>query len=100
MARPGRPAWNSGNHAVIGTTLQIGGDAGNRKAGERLLDVATDNRNATLQPPAAPRKVCRQAPPMLLTGVQPAPSPVVRSERPRRHRNRKIGEDGPRNGAL
>jgi RNA polymerase sigma factor (sigma-70 family) len=46
-----QPAWNSGNHAVIATTLRIMGDAENLKAGDRLLDVATGKGNATFATP-------------------------------------------------
>jgi ubiquinone/menaquinone biosynthesis C-methylase UbiE len=45
-------AWGSGNYAVVGTTLQIVGEnlceAVNLRAGERVLDVAAGNGNATL----------------------------------------------------
>ncbi|HJV61287.1 MAG TPA: class I SAM-dependent methyltransferase [Albitalea sp.] len=45
-------AWGSGNYAVIGTTLQIVGEtlceAADVRAGERVLDVAAGNGNATL----------------------------------------------------
>lgn len=45
-------AWASGDYAVIGTTLQIVGEriceAVDLRAGERLLDVAAGNGNATL----------------------------------------------------
>jgi SAM-dependent methyltransferase len=44
--------WASGNYAVVGTTLQIVGEslaeAVNVSAGERVLDVAAGNGNATL----------------------------------------------------
>jgi ubiquinone/menaquinone biosynthesis C-methylase UbiE len=44
--------WASGDFAVIGTTLQIVGEslaeAANVRAGERVLDVAAGNGNATL----------------------------------------------------
>jgi SAM-dependent methyltransferase len=44
--------WASGDYAVIGTTLQIVGEAlaeaVNLRAGERVLDVAAGNGNATL----------------------------------------------------
>lgn len=47
-----RGAWSSGNYAVIGTTLQIVGEmlceAVDLRAGERVLDVAAGNGNATL----------------------------------------------------
>jgi RNA polymerase sigma factor (sigma-70 family) len=46
-----QPAWNSGNHAVIATTLRIMGDADNLKAGDRLMDVATGKGNVTLATP-------------------------------------------------
>ena len=44
--------WGSGNYAVVGTTLQIMGErlceAVDLRAGERVLDVAAGNGNATL----------------------------------------------------
>ena len=44
--------WASGDFAVIGTTLQIVGEIARRsadlRAGERVLDVAAGNGNATL----------------------------------------------------
>ena len=44
--------WSSGDYAVVGTTLQIIGEslaeAIDLKAGERVLDVAAGNGNATL----------------------------------------------------
>jgi SAM-dependent methyltransferase len=51
--------WSSGDYAVIGTTLQITGEtlceAVDVAAGERVLDVAAGNGNATL---AAARRGC------------------------------------------
>lgn len=51
--------WSSGDYAVIGTTLQIVGEtlceAVDLRAGERVLDVAAGNGNATL---AAARRWC------------------------------------------
>lgn len=45
-------AWSSGNYAIVGTTLQIVGEllceAADVQAGERVLDVAAGNGNATL----------------------------------------------------
>ena len=45
-------SWASGNYAVVGTTLQIVGEslceAVDLRAGERVLDVAAGNGNATL----------------------------------------------------
>src|SRR6185436_11377384 len=45
-------AWSSGDYAVVGTTLQIVGEtlceAVDIRAGERVLDVAAGNGNATL----------------------------------------------------
>jgi len=45
-------AWSSGDYAVIGTTLQIVGEtlceAADVRSGERVLDVAAGNGNATL----------------------------------------------------
>ena len=47
-----RDTWASGNYAVIGTTLQIVGEslceAVDVQAGERVLDVAAGNGNASL----------------------------------------------------
>ncbi len=44
--------WGSGDYAVVGTTLQIVGEqlceAADVRAGERVLDVAAGNGNATL----------------------------------------------------
>src|SRR4051812_21993509 len=52
--------WASGDFAVIGTTLQIVGEwlceAVDLRAGERVLDVAAGNGNATL---AAARRFAR-----------------------------------------
>lgn len=52
-------AWNTGDYAVIGTTLQIVGEslaeACDLKTDERVLDVAAGNGNATL---AAARRGC------------------------------------------
>ena len=52
-------AWGSGDYAVIGTTLQIVGEslaeACDLRWGERVLDVAAGNGNATL---AAARRWC------------------------------------------
>lgn len=45
-------AWSSGDYAVVGTTLQIVGEqlaeSADVRAGERVLDVAAGNGNATL----------------------------------------------------
>lgn len=52
-------AWSAGDYAVVGTTLQIVGEtlceALDLRAGERVLDVAAGNGNATL---AAARRGC------------------------------------------
>ena len=52
-------AWYAGDYAVVGTTLQIVGEslceALDLRAGERVLDVAAGNGNATL---AAARRWC------------------------------------------
>ena len=51
--------WSSGDYAVVGTTLQIVGEnlceAMDLRAGQRVLDVAAGNGNATL---AAARRWC------------------------------------------
>lgn len=53
-------AWASGDYAVIGTTLQLVGEltaeACDLRYGEKVLDVAAGNGNATL---AAARRGCR-----------------------------------------
>src|SRR6187397_3682351 len=53
-------AWSSGDYAVVGTTLQIVGEelceALDVRAGQRVLDVAAGNGNASL---AAARRGCR-----------------------------------------
>lgn len=52
-------AWSSGDYAVVGTTLQIVGEslceALDLRSGERVLDIAAGNGNATL---AAARRWC------------------------------------------
>src|SRR5215471_19993604 len=52
-------AWSTGNYAAVGTTLQIVGEslceALDLRSGERVLDVAAGNGNATL---AAARRFC------------------------------------------
>ena len=52
-------AWSTGDYAVVGTTLQIVGEtlceALDLRSGERVLDVAAGNGNATL---AAARRWC------------------------------------------
>ena len=52
-------AWSSGDYAIIGTTLQIVGErlaeAMVLRPGQRVLDVAAGNGNATL---AAARRWC------------------------------------------
>ena len=52
-------AWSSGDYAVVGTTLQIVGEelceALDIRSGQKVLDVAAGNGNATL---AAARRWC------------------------------------------
>jgi 2-polyprenyl-3-methyl-5-hydroxy-6-metoxy-1,4-benzoquinol methylase len=52
-------AWSSGDYAVVGTTLQIVGEelceALDLRSGQKVLDVAAGNGNATL---AAARRWC------------------------------------------
>src|SRR6478672_1388342 len=52
-------AWSSGDYAVVGTTLQLVGEelceALDVRAGQKVLDVAAGNGNATL---AAARRWC------------------------------------------
>jgi ubiquinone/menaquinone biosynthesis C-methylase UbiE len=74
--------WSSGDFAVIGTTLQIVGEtlceAADLVAGNRVLDVACGNGNATL---AAARRFCRT------TGVDYVPDLLARAgERARAER--------------
>ena len=55
-----RVAWSCGDYAVVGTTLQIVGEelaeALDLRSGQRVLDVAAGNGNATL---AAARRGCQ-----------------------------------------
>ena len=55
-----RAAWSSGDYAVVGTTLQIVGEelceALDLRAGQKVLDVAAGNGNASL---AATRRWCQ-----------------------------------------
>lgn len=74
--------WASGDFAVIGTTLQIVGEAlceaADLQAGSRVLDVACGNGNATL---AAARRFCD------VTGIDYVPSLLARAaERARAER--------------
>ncbi|MHB1199602.1 MAG: class I SAM-dependent methyltransferase [Polaromonas sp.] len=59
LKRKQQATWSAGDYAVIGTTLQIVGEtlceALDLRAGERVLDVAAGNGNATL---AAARRWC------------------------------------------
>ena len=52
-------AWSSGDYAVVGTTLQIVGEelceALDLRSGQKVLDVAAGNGNASL---AAARRWC------------------------------------------
>jgi SAM-dependent methyltransferase len=69
-----RATWSSGDYSVVGTTLQIVGEtlceAAGVSAGERVLDVACGNGNATL---AAARRFA------LVTGVDYVPSLLERA---------------------
>ena len=60
MKQRQQATWASGDYAIIGTTLQIVGEslaeAADVRAGERVLDVAAGNGNATL---AAARRFAR-----------------------------------------
>ncbi|AKC86432.1 class I SAM-dependent methyltransferase [Pseudoxanthomonas suwonensis] len=59
LKRRQQAAWSSGNYAVVGTTLQIVGETlaetCRLRWGEKVLDVAAGNGNATL---AAARRGC------------------------------------------
>src|SRR6188472_1078560 len=52
IKRKQQATWSSGDYAVVGTTLQIVGEtlaeAVDIRAGERVIDVAAGNGNATL----------------------------------------------------
>jgi SAM-dependent methyltransferase len=69
-----RATWGSGDYAVVGTTLQIVGETlcetAGVSAGERVLDVACGNGNATL---AAARRFA------LVTGVDYVPNLLQRA---------------------
>jgi SAM-dependent methyltransferase len=75
-------AWAAGDYAVVGTTLQIVGEtlceALDLRAGQRVLDVAAGNGNATL---AAARRWCDVCPPTTSprcsSGPARAPAPRV-----------------------
>jgi ubiquinone/menaquinone biosynthesis C-methylase UbiE len=74
--------WASGDFAVIGTTLQLVGEAlceaAELRAGSSVLDVACGNGNATL---AAARRFCK------VTGIDYVPALLVRAaERARAER--------------
>ena len=73
--------WASGDFAVIGTTLQIVGEqlceAVDVNAGERVLDVAAGNGNATL---AAARRFAT------VTSTDYVPALLERGRDPRRGR--------------
>jgi SAM-dependent methyltransferase len=66
--------WSSGDYAVVGTTLQITGEAlceaVDLRAGERVLDVACGNGNAAL---AAARRFAQ------VTGLDYVPSLLARA---------------------
>src|ERR687896_685046 len=59
LKRRQQAAWSSGDYAVVGTTLQIVGEelceALDLRAGQKVLDVAAGNGNASL---AAARRWC------------------------------------------
>jgi SAM-dependent methyltransferase len=69
-----RATWSSGDYSVVGSTLQIVGEtlceAADVSAGERVLDVACGNGNATL---AAARRFAQ------VTGVDYVPSLLERA---------------------
>ena len=75
-------AWSAGDYAVVGTTLQIVGEslceALDLRAGERVLDVAAGNGNATL---AAARRWCDVDLDRLRPGAARAPG--ARGRRPK-----------------
>ena len=78
--------WASGDFAVIGTTLQIVGEllceGVDLRAGERVLDVAAGNGNATL---AAARRFAQRHVDRLRAGAARARAAPRRSGGPRRH---------------
>lgn len=69
-----RATWSSGDYSVVGTTLQITGEALceaiDLRAGERVLDVACGNGNAAL---AAARRFAK------VTGVDYVPALLARA---------------------
>ena len=72
-------AWSSGDYAIVGTTLQIVGEelceALDLRAGQKVLDVAAGNGNATL---AAARRWCE------VVSTDYVPSLLERGTRARR----------------
>src|SRR5918911_79903 len=68
-------AWSTGNYAVVGSTLQIVGEqlceALDLRAGQRVLDVAAGNGNASL---AAARRWCE------VTSTDYVPTLLARGE--------------------
>jgi cytosine/adenosine deaminase-related metal-dependent hydrolase len=75
-------AWGSGDYAIVGTTVQIVGEtlceAVDLRAGERVLDVAAGNGNATL---AAARRFAEVVSTDLCRGASRA-GPRARQGRP------------------
>lgn len=74
LKRRQKATWSAGDYAVIGTKLQIVGEAlceaVDLRAGERVLDVATGNGNAAI---AAARRFCR------VTGIDYVPALLDRA---------------------
>ena len=81
--------WASGDFAVIGTTLQIVGEllceGVDLRAGERVLDVAAGNGNATL---AAARRFATVTSTDYVPALLETRAPPRRGRRPRRHLSR------------
>ena len=84
--------WASGDYAVVGTTLQIVGEtlaeAADVRGGERVLDVAAGNGNATL---AAARRFADvtstdYVPALLDKGARPGPGRRTGDDVPGRRR--------------
>src|SRR5690606_39569982 len=72
-----RGAWSAGDYAVVGSTLQIVGEnlceALDLRSGERVLDVAAGNGNASL---AAARRWCE------VTSTDYVPALLARHQEP------------------
>ena len=89
--------WASGDFAVVGTTLQIVGEslaeAVDVRAGERVLDVAAGNGNATL---AAARRFAE----VTSTDYVPALRELERLLKPHKHRKVELADKTVANAVI